>query len=61
MHMSESAKRQSEDLRRRDKQPPTARNHDRDRSAGNSEAGRKAQEEAARTQAPSPGEPAGGE
>jgi len=61
MHMSESAKRQSEseDARGRDKQTPASR--DQDRSADNGEAGLKAQEDAARTQAPSPGEPAGGE
>jgi hypothetical protein len=59
--MSESAKRQSDDRRSRDKPPSTSRDHDRDRSADKNKAGREAQKEAARTQPPYPGEPAGGE
>jgi len=63
MHaMSESAKRQSNDQRSRDKQQSTSSDdRARDRSADKSRAGLEAQKEAARTQPPSPGEPAGGE
>jgi hypothetical protein len=59
--MNESAKRHSDDRRSRENPPATSHDHDRDRSGAKSKAGQKAQEEAARTQPPYPGEPAGGE
>ncbi len=59
--MSESANRQSDSPRGGDKQKPASGDRPGDPSAGKSKAGQQAQEDAARTQPPYPGEPAGGE
>ncbi len=59
--MTESAKQQSDTAPRREKQKPDARPRDRDSSADNSKTGEQAQKDAALSQPPYPGEPAGGE